>query len=76
MIKRSGLNQFKRLKAPMMSLGMKGRRTERAASLAEKIGKNRLVEKCVWQDEKDFTLDVPMNPQNSRVYGLHSKSNI
>jgi len=58
MVKRSGLNQFKRLKTPMISLSMKGRRTEsnRAASLVEKIGKNRHIEKSVWQDEKDFLL--------------------
>ena len=46
------------------------RRTERAEALAERFGSNkRKIEKCVWQDEKDFCLEVPLNPQNSRVYG-------
>ena len=30
----------------------------------------------MWQDEKDFTLDIPMNIQNSRVYGMNKKENI
>ena len=28
-----------------------------------------MIEKAVWQDEKDFTFDVPANLQNDRVYG-------
>jgi len=37
---------------------------------------SRIAENGVWQDEKDFTLDVPLNSQNNRVYGVHSKLNI
>lgn len=76
MVKRRGLKQYKRLKTPMMNSGTKERRKERAAVLAEKFGKKRMIEKCVWQDEKDFTLEIPMNPQNSRVYGTTTKSEI
>ena len=60
----------------MMSSSTKERRTTRAGVLAERFGKNRMVEKCVFQVEKDFTLDIPINPQNSRVYGSQSKSDI
>ena len=35
-----------------------------------------MVEKTVWQDEKDFTLEVPVNLQNNRVYGKGRKSDI
>ena len=28
-----------------------------------------MVEKTVWQDEKNFTLDVPVNLHNDWVYG-------
>ena len=28
-----------------------------------------MIEKIVWQDEKDFTLDVSVNLQNDWVYG-------
>ena len=30
----------------------------------------------LWQDEKDFTLEVPVNLQNDRVYGKRKKSDI
>lgn len=75
-VKSRGLRQFKRLKTPMMSAGTKERRTTRAGLLAERFGKNRMIEKCVFQDEKDFTLDIPINHQNSRVYGSNRKSDI
>ena len=34
-----------------------------------------MTEKTVWQDEKDFTLDVPVNLQNDREYEKGKKSN-
>ena len=41
-----------------------------AIILAEKFEHNTcMVEKTVWQDEKDFTLDVSVNLQNDWVYG-------
>jgi len=52
MVKRRGLKQFKQLKTPMMSLGTKKRRTERAGALAEKFGKSWIAENGVWQDAK------------------------
>ena len=68
MIKRRGLKQFKRLKITMMSSGAQERQTKRGRALADRFTKIHFVEKCVWQTEKDFTLDVPLNSQNSRVY--------
>ena len=44
--------------------------------MADRLRESRFVEKCLWQDKKDFTLDVPLNSQNSRVYGLENKNNI
>ena len=45
-----------------MNDGCRNRRYARAIALAEKFERNsRMVEKTVWQDEKDFTLDVPLN---------------
>ena len=35
-----------------------------------------MIEKTVWQDEKDFTLDVPVNLKNDRVYGKGTKSDV
>ena len=60
----------------MISSGTKEIRTTKARELAEKFGKNRMVEKCIFQDEKDFTLNIPINPQNSRVYGPQTRSEI
>ena len=35
-----------------------------------------MIEKTVWQDEKNFTLDVPVDLQNDRVYGKGKKSDV
>ena len=76
MVKRNGWKQYKRIKTPRMSEGTKQRRTERAGALAERFSSKRSIEKIVFQDEKDFTLDVPINHQNSRVYGKGDKIDI
>ena len=43
----------------LMSSGTQERRTKSAGAIADTFKKIRSVEKCVWQDEKDFTLDFP-----------------
>ena len=35
-----------------------------------------MIEKTVWQDEKDFTLDDPVNLHNGRVYRKGKKSDV
>ena len=53
-----------------MNDGYSKRRYARALALAEKFERNtHMIAKAVWQDEKDFTFDVPANLQNDRVYG-------
>ena len=52
------------------------RRTERTGALMERFKHKRSIERCVWQDEKDFTVQIPLNPQNSRVYGTNKKEDI
>ena len=53
-----------------MNDGCHNSRYARAITLAEKFEHNTcMVEKTVWQDEKDFTLDVSVNLQNDWVYG-------
>ena len=76
MVKRRGLRQFKRVKTPRMNSATQQQRTERAGALAEKFSKKRSIERCVWQDKKDFTVDVPFNAQNNRVYGMDKKDKI
>ena len=34
----------------------------------------KISEHCIWQDEKEFILEVPLNSQNSRVYVNGSKN--
>ena len=53
-----------------MNDGCRNRRYAHATALSEKFERNtRVIEKTVWQDEKDFTLYVSINLQNDRVYG-------
>ena len=64
--KRRKINQFKRLKTPHMNNGTRDWRTIRSGNLAERFDcRPRLVEKFAYQD---FTLEVPTNIQNNRVY--------
>ena len=46
-------------------------------NLAERFDRNpRLVEKLAYQDQKDFTLEVPTNIQNNRVYFKGKKDQV
>ena len=77
MIKRRNLRQFKRVKTAEINDGCRNRRYARALALAEKFENNtRMIEKTVWQDEKDFTLDIPVNLQNDGIYGKGIKSDV
>ena len=73
MVKKNVWKQYKRIKTPRMSEGTKKQQTERAGALAERFSNKRSAEKCVWQDEKDFMLEVPLNHLNSRVYDKKPK---
>ena len=46
------------------------RRYARAVALTEKFEPTtRMIEKTVWQNEKDFTLDISVKLRNDRVHG-------
>ena len=51
-----------------MSQGCRNRRYTRAITAQKFEGNTCMTEKTVWQDEKDFTLDVSFNLQNDWVY--------
>ncbi|XP_066927411.1 uncharacterized protein [Clytia hemisphaerica] len=77
LVKRRGYKQFKRMKTPRMSEVTRQRRTERSGRLADRFERNpRLIEKCAFQDEKDFSLEVPLNHQNDRVYFKGGKKDV
>ena len=60
-----------------MSEETQNRRETRACSLRERSESNiRMMGKTVLQDEKYFTLEVPVNLQNDRLYDKGKKSNI
>ena len=64
-VKNRNLKQFKPVETPKMSEGTRNRRETRAVSLRERFDGNiRMIQKMVWQDEKDFTLEVPVSLQN------------
>ena len=46
------------------------RKQEKSAGSLRKRSESNIciIEKMVWQDEKDFTLELPANLQNDRVY--------
>ena len=50
-----------------MNQGCRNRRYTRAITAQKFEGNTCMTEKTVWQDEKDFTLDVPVNLQNERA---------
>lgn len=74
-LKSKNMKAFKRLIVPPMSDKVKQKRKSRARHLYQKIG-NAEVQSVVFTDEKDFTLEVPINPQNNRVYGSGKKSDV
>ena len=77
MIKKKGINQFKRLKTPSTNPGTRARRLQRAIELSKRFERNpRMIERVVFQDEKDFLIDIPTNPQNNRVYYKGRKSDV
>ena len=60
-----------------MSEGSWNRRETRAGSLRERFESNiRMIEKTVWQDEKNFSPERPVNLQNDRTYAKGKKSDI
>ena len=67
-VKKLGLKSFKRVRTPQMKASTRLRRKNRAALLAARFERPRTIERAVWQDEKLFTLQPPINTQNSRLY--------
>ena len=72
-LKAKNMKAFKRLVVPTMSAAVRQKRKSRARNLYQKIGTAE-VKHVVFTDEKDFTLEVPINQQNNRVYGSGKKS--
>jgi transposase len=73
--KKSKINWFKRVSTPQMNSGCRERRVERSINLLNRFSPHSLP-RLAFQDEKDFTLQVPTNRQNNRVYSRGLKRDI
>ena len=73
--KRLGLKSVRRLHNPTIPAGTKLRRFQRAGELLTRF-RTAKVKRMTFQDEKDFTLEVPSNSQNNRCYRKVKKSEI
>ena len=74
-LKKSGHKSFKRLVAPQATKGAIQRRLERSRQLLKRFPFWK-VKKLVFSDEKDFTLQVPNNRQNNRLFTKGKKSDV
>ena len=68
-----GYNQFK---TPSSNEGTRARRLNRSEALVEDFTNPRKIERLIFQDEKDFPLEIPINAQNSRVYFKGRKADV
>ena len=66
LVKKKNLHCYKHLKTPHLNSACRKRRAERAGKL-QRFSIHSLP-RLVFQDEKHFSLQVPTNPQNNRVY--------
>ena len=71
-VKRTGLKNYKRERSVIIPAGTKQRRLERSKKFLSRFPLKR-VNMMTFQDEKDFTLEVPINVQNNRVYSKGPK---
>lgn len=74
-LKKKGLKSVKRFVTPNMKPCTKQHRFEKSKRLVNRFS-NSQVRKMVFQDEKDFTLEVPLNRQNNRCYTPCNKADI
>lgn len=75
-VKRKKLKAFKRVSTPQMNQGCRKRRQQRASNLANRFSSRFTIARLVFQDEKDFTLQVQTNKQNNRVYSQGCKRDV
>lgn len=75
MARRRGMTSFRRLHVTRISVTARNRRLQRCRYLYKNYSSNDVKYMC-YQDEKDFTLEVPTNRQNDRVNSATRKSNI
>ena len=75
LVKKKNLYCYKRLKTPQMNSACRKRRAERAGKFVQRFSIHSLP-RLVFQDESDFSLQVPTNHQNNRVYFNGPKNDV
>ena len=75
MLKRRRLHPFKRMWTSAMNANARHSRKTRSQVLYRRFSV-ATVKKIIFTDEKDFTLEVPTNRQNDRVYAKGRKSDV
>lgn len=68
MAKSVGLKSFKRMRVSRRDQNVRNKRKTRCRRLNDRYS-TADVKRIIFTDEKDFTLEVPKNRQNDRVYG-------
>ena len=61
-----GIHTYTRMVAPRITRAARQRRKERASDLIERLDEN-CIPFCIFYDEKDLTLERPINKQNNKV---------
>ena len=75
LVKKNNLHCYKRLKTPQMNSACRKRRAERAGKLLQHFSIYSLP-RLVFQNEKDFSIQLPTNHQNDRVYFNGPRKNV
>ena len=75
LVKKKNLYCYERLKTSQMNLACRKRRAECTGKLLQRFSIHSLP-RLVFQDEKDFSLQVPTNCQNKRVYSNGPKKDV
>ena len=73
--KRAKRKSVKRIVTPQLTDGAVERRFARARNLYTRFDNER-IKLLLWQDEKDFTIQVPSNRQNNRIFIRGRKSDV
>ena len=68
------LKAYKRMPTTRLTTDVKKKRKVRCRALYTRFSKSD-IKNIVFTDEKDFTLEIPLNRQNSRVYGSSNERN-
>ena len=74
-LRKYGLKCYKRYVSNHVSFGARERRLERCKKLLRNFN-DADMEKMVFQDEADLTLQIPINRQNNRFYSLSKKNEV